>query len=731
MTQSTPLSLLHSTDAERDDVRTTTRGTSNPASSGSTPEMTSNRKKSFVTGDSVGIKQTVRPPDEEYRVAHRIRLSALEHNYACVEAAANEQRCSVITVVKADGYGHGAIATALHLADCCGADAFAVATLEEAIQLRRAFENNPPGRWSKQLASHFHVSLDSSHPAFWAASNVASSTHDGAEAQPNKNRSMRPPRIRIIVLGPPVNFPRCFDDYFYHGIELMVSGPEVAEQLLAWVKNVKERKRIEVQQAANEAKAKALFAPLVRRDVDQPTHMKTNCDVPKVLNYSQSQNNAVQNPQDAVIHDAVAGRPILVHPSSTLGNVQGQDLAKEVRALLLGQKAAKEAAKQYEERQQKSLGSIPVSADNSSIDSDDIGRQVAAPLPTAAPPKAGTVFAGIDAEARNARARELASMNSQEMDHSVEPQNGGKIMTTGALAIGARRRLRWHALVDSGMGRLGFRVDKPDENEQRRDTVDILKELVDAEILANAPIEFFGMCTHMAEANSTSTYSHSQMQKFTSLLDRVRAAGISVPTVSTDNSAALLTTSLTHFDAEKILSQDGSNTRGFVRVGGAVFGQRPAFPQLKAVSTLCASVRHVAILKTGDSVGYDRAYVAPHDVRIATVTIGFADGYPRALGNGVGKVEIRGKVFPVAGNVCMDMLMVDLGPVGDKEDNVGASVCVGDTAILWGPANDEEDQGMVRLQDLAATLKTTLSALTCGLDKMRVKRYFIEEYTRK
>jgi alanine racemase len=161
------------------------------------------------------------------------------------------------------------------------------------------------------------------------------------------------------------------------------------------------------------------------------------------------------------------------------------------------------------------------------------------------------------------------------------------------------------------------------------------------------------MVTHFADANSISTYTNDQMNRFKKLLNRVRGADISIPTVSTDNSAALLTTNLKHFDPKTLLSQPHVDTRGFVRTGGAIYGQRPAFKQLRAVSTLLASVRHVAVLKEGESVGYDRAYVAPHAVRIATLTIGFADGYPRDLGNGVGKVAIRGHLFPVAGNVCM------------------------------------------------------------------------------
>lgn len=232
------------------------------------------------------------------------------------------------------------------------------------------------------------------------------------------------------------------------------------------------------------------------------------------------------------------------------------------------------------------------------------------------------------------------------------------------------------------------------------------------------------MCTHMADANSTSTYTNNQMERFRGLLHRVRSAGIAVPTVSTDNSAALLTPSLTHFDPNSILAHD---TRGYVRCGGAIYGQRPAFLQLRAVSTLSATVKHVAIIKQGESVGYDRAYVAPRDVRIATLTVGFADGYPRELGNGVGKVSIRGRTFLVAGNVCMDMLMVDLGPA-DGAVGVGSSVAVGDTAVLWGPEEasvEECGDGLVPLAELAATLKTTQSALTCGLDKLRVQRHLV------
>ena len=73
----------------------------------------------------------------------------------------------------------------------------------------------------------------------------------------------------------------------------------------------------------------------------------------------------------------------------------------------------------------------------------------------------------------------------------------------------------------------------------------------------------------------------------------------------------------------------------------------------------------------------------------------------------------------------MDMMMVELGPAEDTAGR-GSSVAVGDVAILWGPeGHDDQTDGLVKLQDIAATLNTTQSALTCGLNKVRVRREFV------
>ena len=693
----------------------------------------------LMTSDTIVISSTngngiPPPPDTKHRAVHQIRRSALSHNYNFVESAANRQKCSVIVVVKADGYGHGAIQTALHLADSCGADAFAVATLEEAIALRKAFESNPPaGRKTSNGKKRNSVTN------LFLAPGTAPSDPRSRSASPVTNtRSMRSPHIRILVLGPPVGYPRCFDDYYYYNVEVMVSGPEVARAIMEWVANPEQRKRTLVERAAHEAKQRALLA--------HPSRSRPSM----VGGSTHGIEDEDSSDRDSMQTEAMELKRPVPHPAATLSNVSGQDLAKEVRAILMSQHAA--TAKNAEPHSTPSSGVATPSQKSSPTDNTFKPVPPKRPSsPMTANPK-GETFGGIEAAAKMSRIRHIAAAKASEVfvedEGCSETTSSTNSAAMATAASRVKRRLRWHALVDSGMGRLGFRTE-PDvpktDTSGALNTVEIIKEMVDAEVHTDAPLgtsqmrlialkdnpvshiiaflEFYGMCTHMAEANENSDYTNSQIQKFKALLNRVRNAGISIPTVSTDNSAALLTPTLTHFDPDEILSQPDAHTRGYVRTGGAIYGQRPAFKHLRAVSTLKASVRHVAVLKKGESVGYDRAYIAPMDVRIATLTIGFADGYPRELGNGVGKVSIRGAVFPVAGNVCMDMLMVELGPAEDTD--VGSQVVVGDVAVLWGPETEHDSEGLVRLQDLAAELKTTQSALTCGLNKNRVLREMV------
>ncbi len=163
---------------------------------------------------------------------------------------------------------------------------------------------------------------------------------------------MRPARIRILVLGPPVGYPRCFDDYYHHGIEVMVSGPEVAASLLEWLANDGERKRTQVERSAMEAKAHALLVPSAPRDAVQQKNVNINNN-----NFFSSNSSAngsggkagEEKKQERDVTTSADGSPklgeggqrkMLSHASSTLGNLQGQSLANELRAILLNQNNA-------------------------------------------------------------------------------------------------------------------------------------------------------------------------------------------------------------------------------------------------------------------------------------------------------------------------------------------------------------------------------------------------------
>lgn len=680
----------------------------------------------------------------------------------------------------------GAIETALHLVDYCGADAFAVATVNEGIDLRKALQASPGVALTDGSASGGSKPLGLSPGLFKPptsvdvklgseTSSIKSSTLTAGTQQArnplpvlsNINQKInRSPHIRILVLGPPTNLPDDFSLYQQYNLELMISGPQMARSLMEWVADHDSRRIAEVEKAAIEQKSVLL---------EQKDERNTPADGLK--QFSQA---------------------------VTLSHMEGAELGKELRAILIAKEKAKMNSisnKSIDRSIHKSSATTPTSQKNITLTLDDkSGLNSKSPTP---PPMVPTAlpFKGIEDAAKQSRARELAAAKilshaTGENDDSVDDEENSpigvidqnlkavstsghdedkEIVSTvssktvakasasvsssiafkkGVVPQVAKRKLRWHALIDTGMGRLGFKSveddDVDDENDYEnhnaplpapleehgkkmlskwkegphKDAVSIIKDMSDAEIYGGAPIEFYGLCTHMADASSDSDYTILQMNRFKSLLKRVRQAGISVPTISTDNSAALLTSSLNHFNPDELLVQRNVNSRGYVRTGGGIFGQRPAFKQLKAVSTLSAAVRHVAILEKGQSVGYDRAYIADRHVRIATLTVGFADGYPREFGNGKGKVCIRGSLFPIVGNVCMDMLMIELGSA-DEEDSIGSKIVVGDKAILWGPENEEDGVGKISLAEMAKSLETTQSALTCGLNKSRVQRIYV------
>jgi alanine racemase len=150
-----------------------------------------------------------------------------------------------------------------------------------------------------------------------------------------------------------------------------------------------------------------------------------------------------------------------------------------------------------------------------------------------------------------------------------------------------------------------------------------------------------------------------------------------------------------------------------VRLGIGLYGVDSAASgklNLNTVATLKSTIAQIKHLQKGDSVSYNRKGVVNRDSVIATIRIGYADGYPRRLGNGIGKVWINGKFAPVVGSVCMDMFMVDITDIPE--------VTAGDEVIIFGKP--------LSIQQLAVWSNTIPYEVMTGISQ-RVKRVYFEE----
>jgi alanine racemase len=150
-----------------------------------------------------------------------------------------------------------------------------------------------------------------------------------------------------------------------------------------------------------------------------------------------------------------------------------------------------------------------------------------------------------------------------------------------------------------------------------------------------------------------------------------------------------------------------------VRLGIGLYGVDSAASgkfNLQTVATLKSTIAQIKNLKKGASVSYNRKGVVGKDTVIATVRIGYADGYPRRLGNGIGKILINGKMAPVIGTICMDMLMADVTEIPEIKE--------GDDVIIFG-----ED---LPVQLIAKWAETIPYEIMTGISQ-RVKRVYFEE----
>ncbi len=243
-----------------------------------------------------------------------------------------------------------------------------------------------------------------------------------------------------------------------------------------------------------------------------------------------------------------------------------------------------------------------------------------------------------------------------------------------------------HIKIDTGMSRIGFSADKS--------SVEVIKRI---NSMTNLKIE--GAFTHFSRADEPDGLSaKAQFEKYIKLIELLEAEGVHIPCKHVANSPAVLLRPETRLDA--------------VRPGDILFGLCPIdedewekadFRQVMSWYTYVVMVKEVP---AGTEVGYGGTYVTRRPTKIATIPVGFADGYSRELSN-IGKVRINGHEAPIIGRVCMDQFMVDVTGIGEVRRGDTVSLLDDKLSVLW----------------MADLLGRNVDEIVCGISK-RVPRIY-------
>ncbi len=231
--------------------------------------------------------------------------------------------------------------------------------------------------------------------------------------------------------------------------------------------------------------------------------------------------------------------------------------------------------------------------------------------------------------------------------------------------------IKVHIKVDTGMGRLGIPSDGlPLQN--REETAATAQQVID--IAALPGLEAEGLFTHLACADHRDkTHARGQVALFNELIKKLEEAGLKIPFCHAANSAATIEIPEAHFD--------------MVRPGISLYGLWPSgevdkkLIDLRPAMTVKSTVIQVKNVEAGFTVSYGSTHITPRPTVIATVPIGYADGYSRLLSNR-GSMLVRGSRAPIIGRVCMDLTMIDVTDI--------PGVSVEDEVVVLGRQGSEE-----------------------------------------
>ena len=271
----------------------------------------------------------------------------------------------------------------------------------------------------------------------------------------------------------------------------------------------------------------------------------------------------------------------------------------------------------------------------------------------------------------------LETLLAEDIALTVVDEGSLEAVQRAAWAVGVEAKV--HLKVDTGMGRLGL---------PWREAAEVAKKVERA-----SDVLLEGVWTHFACADGADRgFTEGQLADFHCFLTALEKDGLRAPLTHAANSPALLAYKNAHFD--------------MVRPGIALYGYHSSDvtvalePDLKPVMTLTAPVTFVKKVRAGETVSYSAQWAAPRDTTVATVRMGYADGYPRGS-SGRAEVLVGGRERPVVGRICMDQMMVDVG---------GLAVRPGDRVTLFGPGALNAERVARRADTISYELLTRLGS---------------------
>jgi alanine racemase len=286
-----------------------------------------------------------------------------------------------------------------------------------------------------------------------------------------------------------------------------------------------------------------------------------------------------------------------------------------------------------------------------------------------------------------------------DLTQTVWSYNTAKALSE--VAGSSNSQIKVHLKVDTGMGRLGLLPDgfRPPATDQNL----ISNAIRDVESISSlSGLKLEGVYTHFATADSSDkTYAGRQFEIFVDFLNELRRAGMNPPLCHAANSAAIIDMPETHLD--------------MVRAGIAIYGLYPSDQvnkrriALKPAMTLKSKIVHLKKVPPGFKVSYGSTYQTSESTTIATIPVGYADGFNRLLSSR-GHMLVRRRRAPIVGRVCMDQTMLDVGQIPD--------VHLEDEVVIFGSQKDES----ITVDEIAATLNTInyeiVSSLTARIPRI-------------